>query len=69
MNLNDLREMGFDQSEHVPGTKRYRVRCSQCEACCINGHPTHEMGCPNTTYACKGCDARVERPGYCPACS
>ncbi len=47
MKLRDLRRMGFDLSEHIPFTKHYRVRCSQCEALCINGYPTHERGCPN----------------------
>jgi len=69
MNLKNLRAMGFDKSEHIPFSRGYRVRCSQCEALCVNRHPTHERGCPNITYECKGCDARVERPGYCPACS
>ena len=48
MNLSTLRALGFDRAEHVPFTKRYRVRCSQCEALVINGIPTHERGCPNT---------------------
>ena len=44
--LRYLREtLGFDQTEHIPFTKRYRVRCSQCEALCINGIPCHETGC------------------------
>jgi len=47
MNLNKLKELGFDQSKHIPFTKQYHVSCSQCEALCINGMPTHETGCPN----------------------
>ena len=46
--VEQLRQMGFDNAEHVPFTKRWRVRCSQCEALVINGYPTHEQRCPNT---------------------
>jgi hypothetical protein len=45
--LNKLKELGFDQSKHIPFTKQYHVSCSQCEALCIFGMPTHETGCPN----------------------
>jgi len=38
---------GFDLSEAVPFERAWRVRCSQCEACAINGIPCHERGCPN----------------------
>jgi len=60
MNLNKLKELGFNKSKHIPFTKieqfqgkyqilvtKYHVSCSQCEALCINGMPTHETGCPN----------------------
>ena len=40
--------LGFDNSEHVPFTKSYRIRCSQCAALVINGIPCHESRCPNT---------------------
>jgi hypothetical protein len=39
--------LGFDDATHVPGTRRYRIRCSQCAALVINGIPCHERGCPN----------------------
>jgi len=42
-----LRSRGFDGSKHIPGTKRYRIKCSQCQAMTINGIPVHERGCPN----------------------
>lgn len=42
-----LRRQGFDKSEKVRGETRWRVRCSQCRACTINGTPCHERGCPN----------------------
>ena len=42
-----LHDQGFDLSEHIPFTKQFRVRCSQCEAAVINGVPCHENGCPN----------------------
>jgi len=47
MKLNDLRNLGFDKSYHVPFTKQFHVGCSQCEALCINGIPCHETGCLN----------------------
>ena len=40
--------LGFDQATHVPFTREYRIRCSQCDALVINGVPCHETGCPNT---------------------
>lgn len=43
--------------------------CSQCQALSINGTPTHEAGCPNQTFECRGCNARVSRKGaYCEEC-
>jgi len=66
--LDRLRTRGFDESEHIPFTKRYRVKCSQCEALCINGMATHETGCPNQTHECKGCGASVQSRGYCQDC-
>jgi hypothetical protein len=41
--------LGFDRAEHIPFTRQYRIRCSQCDALVINGRPCHETGCPNTT--------------------
>lgn len=45
--IQQLYAQGFDRSEVVPFESRWRVRCSQCEALCINGIPCHETGCPN----------------------
>lgn len=45
--LQALRDLGFDQSEHVPFQHLWRAKCSQCVAAVINGIPTHEHGCPN----------------------
>lgn len=42
-----LRALGFDRSRYNPSSATYSVRCSQCEALCINGMPTHERHCPN----------------------
>ena len=39
--------LGFDQAKHIPFTKTYRIKCSQCEALVINGVPCHETGCPH----------------------
>lgn len=44
-----LRNRGFDQSYYDKDSGAYRVKCSQCEALCINGTATHEHGCPNQT--------------------
>lgn len=67
--LQTLRAQGFDRSEHIPFTRSYRVKCSQCEACCINGVACHESGCPNQVYECKGCWNKVERRNsYCSDC-
>lgn len=69
MNLSLLRALGFDQSAHVPFTKRYRVKCSQCEALAINGVPTHEQGCPNAVHECQGCNELISmRQRYCADC-
>lgn len=46
-----LHDQGFDESSHIPFTKHYRVKCSQCEALTINGVPCHETGCPNQAAA------------------
>lgn len=46
--VETLRQMGFDLSEVVPFERRWLIRCSQCQALCINGQPCHETGCPNT---------------------
>lgn len=68
MKLVELRNRGFDQSKHIPFTSRFSVSCSQCEALCINGIPTHEHGCPNKTFECRGCNATIEYNGYCQDC-
>lgn len=49
--LAQLRNLGFDLSSVVPFEKRWRVRCSQCAAVCINGIPAHELKCPNARAA------------------
>jgi hypothetical protein len=69
MNLQTLRARGFDQSAHIPFTKQYRVHCSCCESMVINGTPTHETGCPNSTHECLGCDANIPaNRRYCADC-
>ena len=45
--VEQLCRLGFDQSYAIPFEKAWKIRCSQCEALCINGVPTHEHGCPN----------------------
>jgi hypothetical protein len=46
--VQQLRDMGFDESRSVPFERAWDVKCSQCEALVINGVATHERGCPNT---------------------
>jgi hypothetical protein len=59
--VDQLRRLGFDESRAVPFQRRWRVRCSQCEAMIINGVPCHERGCPNARLAaqeaCEDADA------------
>ena len=66
---NGVVARGFDASTVIAGGA-VRVRCSQCDALCINGIAAHEHGCPNMTHECKGCDARLTaRQGkYCEDC-
>jgi hypothetical protein len=60
--------LGFDRSSILRGGM-ITVRCSQCQAATINGIPCHETGCPNMTFECKGCNARVSRrDSYCVDC-
>lgn len=66
--LQSLREKGFDESVHIPFTKNYRVKCSQCEALTINNIPTHETGCPNFMQECRGCSNLISYYGFCENC-
>ena len=66
--LASLRAHGFDGSKHIPFTKRYRVRCSQCEVLVINGLAAHEQGCPNQVHECRGCGEIIAHKGYCQDC-
>jgi hypothetical protein len=68
MKLNTLRSLGFDDSYHIPFTKRFKVICSQCNATVINNFPCHENGCPHIVYECKGCDAIINHQGFCSNC-
>ena len=68
MKLAILKAQGFDKSHHVPFTSFFHLGCSQCESLVINGFPTHEHGCPNQRFECKGCDALIDHPGYCQDC-
>lgn len=74
MTLEELIELGFDQSsmsdddsDYLP---RIHVKCSQCEALCINGVPTHEHGCPNTMHECLYCDTLISKgQRICESCA
>ncbi len=74
MSLETAIELGFDNSREVPDEDdetiiRVWIRCSQCEALCINGVACHEIGCPNMTYECHGCSNKVARhQKYCEDC-
>lgn len=64
--LKFLREtLGFDESEHIPGTKNYRVRCSCCDALSINGTPCHERGCSNQSHECRECGSTIPAGESC----
>jgi hypothetical protein len=70
VSLQQLRALGFDRSTHIPFTHYYRVACSQCQALSINGIATHETGCPQQAFECKGCNNLVSQRGaYCADCS
>lgn len=63
-----INEYGFDRSYQTEDGS-IAIRCSQCESLAISGTPAHEHGCPNQTFECKGCNARVSRRGaYCEDC-
>ncbi len=68
MNLKKLRALGFDLARHIPFTKQYSVRCSQCVALVINGYPTHETGCPHQPWDCAECGTPTTRHSYCESC-
>lgn len=69
MNIATLRLMGFDLAKHIPFTKRFHVGCSSCQALSINGHPTHETGCPNARHECRGCNQLIPvNQRYCGDC-
>lgn len=70
MSLQSLRARGFDLSAHIPFTRNYRIGCSSCEALAINGHATHERGCPNDRHECEGCNELIPvRQKYCADCA
>lgn len=55
--LSRIRDtLGFDLSTAEPFSKAVNVRCSQCQALCINGVPTHETGCPNQKHTKEDAD-------------
>lgn len=45
--------------------KGYRIRCEGCAALSINGHPSHERGCPNEPFECRECGAMLARGEVC----
>jgi hypothetical protein len=67
--LAELVARGFDFSTAIPFKTAWHVRCSQCEALCINGVATHETGCPNATHECRGCNEILPmRVEWCEDC-
>lgn len=60
-----LHAEGFDLSRAVRFERAAIVRCSQCEALVINGHPSHERGCPNQRIECRECGSMVPRGEDC----
>lgn len=72
MHIDTLQTLGFDRSTRVTGKRTYTVRigCSQCEPAIINGHASHEHGCPNITHECNGCTEIIPlRQHYCKDCA
>lgn len=69
MNLAELRAHGFDKSEHIPFTRKFRVGCSCCQATTVNGTPTHEKGCHKAVHECAGCNELIPlNYKYCGTC-
>ena len=69
-NLRNLRLLGFEGSTHIPFTKRFRVRCHNCEALVIQGEPCHETGCDQAMHECRGCNEIIPiRQRYCSDCN
>ncbi len=67
--IAQLEARGFDECRSV-SRGQIHVGCSQCQASAINGIASHESGCRNQTFECKGCNARVSRRGaYCEDCA
>lgn len=64
--LRHLNSFGFDESYNT--SSGVKVKCSQCEALVINGVATHETGCSNQKYECKGCNNLISYKGYCEDC-
>jgi hypothetical protein len=61
--------LGFDTTEHIPFSTRYRIQCSRCVPAVIMGTPTHERTCPNESKECNGCGNRVKASlRYCEDC-
>lgn len=61
--------LGFDTTENIPFSTRYRISCSQCRPSVVMGTPTHERACPNETSECNGCGNRIRPPQrYCQEC-
>ena len=70
LNLDDLRRLGFDRSRAIAFSRAHYVGCSQCEALCINGVPTHERGCPNQPVECRECGSlHADRQAAAECCS
>lgn len=59
---------GFDRSRPL-ADGGVAVRCSHCNACVINGLPSHETTCPNARHQCRGCNELIPATRhFCPAC-
>ena len=53
---SQLRDVeGFDESYYDAVSRKWRVRCSRCEAAVINGVAAHERGCSNQKKQEKTC--------------
>lgn len=70
MNLTTAIKSGFDRSTQKAFSDAIYIRCSQCEAICVNGIPIHETGCPNEPSQCFECGDFIPRNHrYCAECA
>ena len=69
LEILQLKRMGFDKSHRTERGGGITLKCSQCEAMCVNGTPLHEAGCPHDRHECAGCNEIITaNQKYCRDC-